>query len=55
MSVTVDLVGTQEPFNVEWLNCTTGEAVGGEVVEEGGRKSLTSPFTGDAVLHIYKP
>jgi len=53
--VTVDLLAPSGTLHVEWFNPRTGETVDGGVVKGGGRKSLTAPFTGNAVLYIYKP
>lgn len=53
--VLADLSGSAETFRLEWFNPRTGETVGGRVAKGGGVKSFTAPFSGDAVLYIYKP
>jgi hypothetical protein len=51
----VDLSKSSETFRVEWFNPRTGETVDGRVANGGGIESFTAPFSGDAVLYIYKP
>jgi hypothetical protein len=53
-SAEVDLSGSSATFRAEWFNPRTGETIDGELMTGGGMKSLTAPFTGDAVLYIYK-
>ena len=51
-SVTVDLSDASGTLNVEWYNPKTGTYYDGGIVTDGGSESFTSPFSGDAVLHI---
>ena len=54
-TIRINLSEYPDIFHLEWFNPRTGETVDGGVVKGGGGKSLTAPFTGDAVLYIYKP
>lgn len=51
----VDLSVSSETFEVEWFNPRTGKITDGGNIKGGGKRSFASPFTGDAVLYIYKP
>lgn len=51
----LDLPASSGTFRVEWFNPRTGETTDGGFADGGTRRSFTSPFTGDAVLYIYKP
>ncbi len=50
--VTVDLLADTGPFQVEWLNPSSGEKKLGRPVQGGTKVSFTAPFRGDAVLYI---
>lgn len=52
-SVEVDLSGSSQKLRVEWFNPRIGKTVDGGLVTGGGMKSLTAPFTGDAILYLY--
>jgi len=51
----VDLSASSGTYRVEWLNPRTGETTDGGSTECGAKRSFRSPFTGDAVLYIYRP
>jgi hypothetical protein len=53
-SVTVNLVGAEKIFNIEWFNCATGETINGGTIMGGGERSFKAPFSGEAVLYIHK-
>jgi len=53
-SVTVDLSATPGELSVEWFNPSTGMAIVGETTPGGNLSTLTTPFSGEAVLYIYK-
>lgn len=56
-TVTVDLseVSGTTNLNAEWFNPKTGETKDVGTTPGGAQQSFTAPFTGDAVLYIYKP
>ena len=53
-AVRLNLRNITGTFTVSWFNPATGETVAGEPVNGGQIYNLTSPFTGDAVLHLVK-
>jgi hypothetical protein len=53
-TVTVDLSPASAPFSVEWLNPTTGETIASGTIAGGARRSFRAPFSGDAVLYIWR-
>lgn len=53
-SHTVDLSHASGNLRVEWFNPDNGKKVSGGTVSGGGSKSFTPPFSGDAVLFIWK-
>jgi hypothetical protein len=46
----IDLTGAAGPFAVEWLDVTTGRTHPGRAVDGGGRRVVTTPFPGPAVV-----
>ena len=50
----VDLAGALGVFKVEWFNTRTGEILHAVPVNGGAKRTFTSPFSGDAVLYIFK-
>jgi hypothetical protein len=50
--VTVDLSGAAGQFPARWFNPTTGVETDGGTAAGGGKRSLTAPFQGDAVLYL---
>jgi hypothetical protein len=50
--VEVDLSPAVRPLTVEWADPGTGETVAAPPVPGGGRRALTAPFPGPAVLHL---
>jgi len=53
-SVTIDLRDRSETFNVKWFNPRTGENISRGTTNGGNYRQFTAPFSGDAVLYIYK-
>jgi hypothetical protein len=51
-SVTVNLSATSNALKVEWFEPASGQTVVGANVAGGGSRTLTAPFSGDAVLYI---
>jgi hypothetical protein len=51
-SVTVDLSAASGMLDLEWFDPTTGITMAGETITGGANRSLTSPFSSDAVLYI---
>ena len=51
-SVNVNLTGTQGTLSVEWFNPATGATSLGGTVSGGATRTLTAPFSGDAVLYL---
>jgi len=51
-SVTVNLSATPGTLTVEWFNPSTGATLNGGTVTGGTSRTLTAPFSGDAVLYI---
>ncbi len=51
-AVTVNLAATPGTLTVEWFNPSTGTTTSGGTVAGGASRSLTPPFSGDAVLYI---
>jgi len=49
---TVNLTGTSAEFLVEWFNPATGVATSGGAVAGGATRTLTPPFSGDAVVYL---
>jgi uncharacterized protein YjdB len=52
-SVKLNLTEVSGTLNVEWFNPSTGVATPGSPVTGGPSRTLTAPFTGDAVLFLY--
>jgi hypothetical protein len=52
--VIVDLSHGKESFAVEWFNPSTNTATDGGTVHGGGKRTLQSPFEGQAVLYVRK-
>lgn len=52
--VTVDLTAASDSFLVEWISPRSGKASRGEKLSGGAKRSLKPPFTGDAVLHLWR-
>jgi hypothetical protein len=50
----VDLFGASGPFRVEWFNPKTNEVSDGGTITGGATRFLKVPFTGDAVLYLYR-
>lgn len=50
----VDLFKTSDLFRVTWFNPKTNETIDGGVISGGAVRHFAVPFTGDAVLHIYR-
>ena len=48
----IDLSTAQQNFLVNWFNPITGQTVSGSTVSGGGQVTLTSPFNGEALLHL---
>ena len=53
-NVTVDLSAAKGKLAVEWFDPSTGEFANGRTISGSARRQFTSPFRGDAVLHISK-
>ncbi len=51
-SVIVDLSGAAGSLKVEWLNPSNGIVTDGGITTGGGNRTLTAPFSGDAVLYL---
>lgn len=51
---TVDLSALSGKASVEWFNPSIGESILGEPVSGGDNREFTAPFSGDAVLYIFK-
>jgi hypothetical protein len=51
---TVDLSEAKGSFDAEWIHPTDGKITPAEPVTGGARRTLKSPFTGHAVLHLHK-
>lgn len=52
-SISLNLSATTRSLTVEWLNPATGQTTIGASVAGGATRSLTAPFGGPAVLHVY--
>ena len=52
-NVTLDLTEVTGTLSVEWLNPSTGVKTPGGTVTGGPSKTLTAPFSGDAVLFLH--
>ena len=50
--VTVDLSAAAGSLAVEWFNPMTGAGNQGPMAQGGGKRSLTAPFEGEAVLYL---
>src|SRR5258705_4645611 len=48
----IDLSRAQQNFLVNWFNPITGQTLSGNTVSGGGQVTLTSPFNGEALLHL---
>jgi len=51
--VTVDLSAATGELAVEWMDAIAGTITRAEPTAGGGRRTLKSPFTGDAVLYLW--
>lgn len=51
-SVTVNLSTTPGTLTVEWFNPSTGATIAGGTIAGGASRTLTAPFSGDAVLYL---
>ena len=51
-SATVDLTAAVGPLVVEWFDPKSGKTTKAPVVNGGGRRKLSAPFKGDAVLYV---
>jgi hypothetical protein len=51
-AVTIDLSSTSGTYTVSWFNPATGDTVAGDTIEGGQEYNLTTPFSGDALLHL---
>ena len=52
--VTINLTGAEGRFTVEWVDLEAGTTLQADVVEGGGERLLTVPFSGDGLVHLYK-
>ena len=52
--VTVNLSAASGEMNVEWMRPADGRLTRGEPIAGGSRRTLKSPFTGDAVLYLWR-
>jgi hypothetical protein len=52
--VTVDLSGTMNEFDVEWMHPVKGDKMPGGTVKGGEKPNFAVPFSGPAVLYIRK-
>jgi hypothetical protein len=52
--ISIDLIKAPGDYTIEWFNPRTGKSTNGGHMEGGKLILLTSPFTGDAVVYIYK-
>jgi hypothetical protein len=50
--VTVDLSAASGQLSAEWIHPTEGTVIRAEPTAGGGRRTLTAPFPGDAVVHL---
>jgi hypothetical protein len=50
--VTVALRKATARFTAEWFNPSTGKTITGKPVAGGADREFTSPFSGDALLHL---
>jgi hypothetical protein len=50
----VDLSGASGKFAARWLSVNSGKVTNGEAVSGGAQRTLTPPFPGPAVLHLFK-
>jgi hypothetical protein len=48
----VDLAAAKGRLAVEWVHPIAGQITPGEAMEGGGRRTVTAPFAGDAVLYV---
>ncbi len=51
-SITINLSATSGTLTVEWFNPSTGNTVSGGTVNGGANRTLTAPFSGDAVVYL---
>jgi hypothetical protein len=52
--VTVDLSASSGALMLEWMHPVTGAITQGGTTSGGARRSFTAPFSGDAVLRVYR-
>lgn len=52
--VQVSLAGTTTQFAVDWIHPSTGKTGAAGVVKGGDEHAFVAPFSGDAVLHLYR-
>ncbi len=51
-SVTINLNGVTGTFTIEWFNPSNGQTITAGTVNGGASRTLTAPFSGDAVLYL---
>ncbi len=51
-SITINLSATSGTLTVEWFNPSSGTTVSGGTVNGGATRTLTAPFSGDAVVYL---
>jgi len=54
-TVTMDLSMAKHALSVEWFEPSSETAIASGTIEGGGQRTLTSPFSGDAVLYLSVP
>jgi hypothetical protein len=52
--VTVDLTAARGELAVEWMHPVEGTVTSGGTTTGGGKRTLKAPFSGDAVLHVWR-
>jgi hypothetical protein len=52
--VTVDLSAASGKLNGEWMRPTDGSIIRAEPTAGGGQPTLKTPFTGDAILYLWR-
>jgi hypothetical protein len=53
-AITVDLSAASGALDIEWLNPSNGSITSGGTASGGSNRRFTPPFSGDAVLYLYK-
>lgn len=54
-NITINLSGASGAFDVEWFNPGNGQSYAANDVTGGGNRTLSPPFSGQAVLFVFKP